>query len=83
MTKLIHSQAKDIYPITALMSDKSLDKLNDIAKVVSGIKYKRQRIEQMAVTVKRIKPVESVDKGVSKFFKRLMEAKPGFDKGDR
>jgi hypothetical protein len=75
MTKLIHSQAKDVYPLIALISADCITRLNKIFNT----HYHKGAV--MPVTVERIKPVK--DKGeVSKFFKRLMETKPGFDKGD-
>ena len=77
MTKLTHSQAKDIYPFIALIKSEAIARLNKIFNT----HYRKGPV--MPVTVERIKPTEPVDKGVSKFFKRLMEVKPGFNKGDR
>ena len=72
MTKLLHSQAKDKkdnYLFINLLSDKSLDKLNDIL----GTNYKRHQTSQK---------IDIPEETRFKFFKRLMEVKPGFDKGD-
>lgn len=76
MTRLIHSQAKDNYPLIALISPECIARLNKIFNT----HYRKGPV--MAVTVERIKPVKD-KREVSKFFKRLMETKPGFDKGDR
>ncbi len=76
MTHLTHSQAKDCYPLIALISQEAIARLN---KIFDTHYYKGA---VMPVTVERIKPIK--DEGeISKFFKRLMETKPGFDKGDK
>ena len=62
MTKLIHSQAKDCYPLIALISPETIARLNKIFNT----HYHKGPV--MAVTVKRDKKAEDN----TKFFDRLM-----------
>jgi len=62
MTKLIHSQAKDIYPLIALISQDCIARLNKRFNT----HYHKGSV--MEVTVKRGKKAE----GNTKFFDRLM-----------
>ena len=63
MTKLLHSQAKDSYPLIALISPDCIARLNKIFDT----HYRKGSV--MEVTVKRDKKVEDN----TKFFKKMME----------
>ena len=62
MTKLIHSQAKDIYPLIALIKPEAIARLNKLFNT----HYRKGLV--MQVTVKRDKKAEDN----TKFFDRLM-----------
>ncbi len=72
MTRLIHSQAKDCHQIINLLPDEVIGKLKDLC-----IKNHWQFSDIRQQSAKVNLPEETR----FKFFKRLMEVKPGFDKG--
>ena len=62
MTRLIHSQAKDSYPLIALISSEAIARLNKLFDT----HYHKGAV--MAVTVKR----DKVKEDNTKFFDKLM-----------